>query len=394
MYDVSLDLRKIRRDTPTCEGQTFLDNAGSALSPTIVNETLVAHLAREQEVGGYVAADMAFPRITEATAHVGQLVGAAIHQIAWQPSATAAWNRAISSIPFTDGDRVLTTSAEYASNVIPLLQAHKKVGLQVEVIPDGPDGAADPVAFEAMLDSRVKAVVITHAPSQNGLLVDAHAFGEVLRDAGSPAWFLLDACQSVGQIPIDMGSIGADFVTATGRKWIRGPRGTGFLAISERALVELEPDPMAMCGAPWRGGTDYQPVETATRFQSSEMSIAGLLGLGAAAAYALDLGIDHIRGQVNALASNLREQLDAIAGVRVLDRGRERTGIVVFAVPGDNALVEASKLRTKGITVTPVVNLTNPSDYLSTGATCILRASPHVYNSEPDLARLVAALGD
>jgi len=358
---MSLDLSKLRRDTPTCEGQTFLDNAGSALSPTIVNETLIAHLALEQEVGGYVAAETALHRITEATAAVGRLVGAAPHQIAWQPSATAAWNRAISSIPFCDGDRVLTTSAEYASNVIPLLQAHKRVGLAVEVIPDGPDGAADPVAFAAMLDDRVKALALTHAPSQNGLLVDAHAFGEILRAANSPAWFLLDACQSVGQMPIDMGSIGADFVTATGRKWIRGPRGTGFLAVSDRALAELEPDPMDMCGAVWLGGTSYQPAEGATRFQSFETSIAGLLGLGAAATYALDLGLDNIRECVNALAGSLRSQLNDVAGVRVLDRGRERTGIVVFSVPGDNAVAAVTELRTNGITVTPVGHLTNRS---------------------------------
>lgn len=358
----------------------------------IVNETLIAHLALEQEVGGYVAAELALPRITEATAAVGRLVGAPPHHIAWQPSATAAWNRAISSIPFSAGDRVLTTSAEYASNVIPLLQAHKLVGIQVEVIPDGPDGAADPVAFAAMLDDRVKAVAITHAPSQNGLLVDAHAFGEVLRAANSPAWFLLDACQSVGQMPIDMDSIGADFVTATGRKWIRGPRGTGFLAVSDRALAELEPEPMDMCGAMWLGGTDYRPVETATRFQSFEMSIAGLLGLGAAAAYALDLGLDQIRERVNDLAGGLRNELDHVGGVRVLDRGTERTGIVVFAIPGDNAFAAATELRKNGITVTPVGPLTNPDDYQATGATCVLRASPHIYNDDADLARLASAL--
>ncbi|NQU36976.1 MAG: aminotransferase class V-fold PLP-dependent enzyme, partial [Actinobacteria bacterium] len=350
MPDMSLDLARTRRETPTCEAQTFLDSAGSALSPTIVNETLIAHLKLEQEVGGYVAAAQVLPGITDATATVGALVGAAPHQIAWQPSATAAWNRAISSIPFRDGDRVLTTSAEYASNVIPLLQAHKKVGLEIDVIPDGPDGAADPIAFDAMLDDRVRAVAITHAPSQNGLLVDAQAFGDVLRARNSNAWFLLDACQSVGQMPIEMGSIGADFVSATGRKWIRGPRGTGFLAVSDRALGELEPDPMDMCGAMWLGGTDYQPVENATRFQSFEMSIAGLLGLGAAAAYALELGLDQIRNRVSELASGLREDLDRIAGVRVLDRGSERTGIVTFAVPGDNAFVAANELRASGVT--------------------------------------------
>ncbi len=391
---MALDLTQLQRDTPTCANQNFLDNAGSALSPTIVNDTLSRHLELEQQVGGYVAAEHALPAITEATVALANLVGAAPHQIAWQPSATAAWNRAVSSVPLQRGDRILTTSAEYASNVIPFLQARKRLGVDVEVIPNGPDGSADPAALAHMLDGRVKVVAITHAPSQNGLLVDVQAIAEVLRASKSPAWFFLDACQSVGQLPIDMTELRADFVTATGRKWLRGPRGTGFLAVSDRALAELEPNPMDMCGAMWLGDNDYERFENATRFQSFEMSIAGVLALGAAAQYALDLGLAEIRLRIDSLAGELRSQLDEIPGVRVVDRGTAQSGIVAFAIPGDNAFTAASRLRERGITLTPVTALTNPSDYASTDATCILRASPHIYNDKDDLNSLVAALTD
>ncbi len=252
-----------------------------------MNDAVISYLRDEQRVGGYLAAQDNGASIWGTITSIAQLVGVTPQRVALTSSATAAWNRAISSIEFTPGDRVLTTRAEYASNVLPLLQAHRRNGISVEFIPNGPDGVADPAAFAAMLDERVKAVAITHAPSQNGLLVDAAAFGSALREADSSAWYLLDACQSVGQVAVPMDKIGADFVTATGRKWLRGPRGTGFLTVSDRVLDSLEPYPIDMCGATWQGGLDYRPADIAMRFQSFEMSYAGVVGLGAAVDYAL-----------------------------------------------------------------------------------------------------------
>jgi selenocysteine lyase/cysteine desulfurase len=389
---MTIDVAACRADTPACEGQAFLDNAGSALSPTAVTRTVIDYLKREQEVGGYAAMDEAQDRILAVNASAGELVGVPVDQVALQTSATAAWRRAFGSIPLRAGDRILTTRAEYASNVLPMLQASRRVGAIVEFIPDGPDGTVDPAALGAMLDERVRVVAITHAASQNGLIVDAAGIGAVLRESGSPAWYLLDACQSFGQLPVDMTAIGADFIAATGRKFLRGPRGTGFLAVSPRVLAELEPVPIDMFGTAWDGDQSYELSATASRYQSFETSYAAVLGLGAAIDYSLALGLHNIRERINALATSLRAQLSELPGVRVLDRGAEQSGIVVFSCPGDNSWDAVRELRAKTVTVTAVTRPTNPPDVDKYGASCVLRASPHVFNTDEDLAALVAAL--
>jgi selenocysteine lyase/cysteine desulfurase len=387
-----IDVAAARADTPACEGQVFLDNAGSALSPSRVTRTVIDYIEREQQIGGYAAMEEAQDELLAVTASAGALVGVPADQVALQTSATAAWLRAFGSIPLQAGDRILTTKAEYASNVLPMLQAARRAGASVEFIPDGSDGTVDPAALAAMLDERVKAVAITHAASQNGLVADANGIGEVLRRSGSNAWYLLDACQSLGQLPVDMNETGADFIAATGRKFLRGPRGTGFLAVSPRVLNELEPVPIDMFGTAWDGDQGYELSPTASRYQSFEMSYSAMLGLGAAIDYALTIGIDQIHARINRLATTLRSELAAIPNVRVLDRGSQKSGIVVFSCPGADSWSAVRELRAHGVTVTAITRPTNPPDVDSYESSCVLRASPHIFNTEDDLAALVNAL--
>lgn len=389
---MSIDVSAVRADTPACHDQAFLDNAGSALSPKVVTQTVIDHLDREQEIGGYAAMEEAEDRLFAVVASAGRLVGVSPDQIALQPSATYAWLRAFTSIPLDAGDRILTTRAEYASNALAMIQAARRAQATVEFVPNGPDGSVDPTALADLLDERVKVVAITHAASQNGLVADATRIGSVLRDSGSRAWYVLDACQSVGQLPVDLASVGADFIAATGRKFLRAPRGTGFLAVSERVLAELEPVPIDMFGAVWDGEFGYELSPTATRYQSFETSYAGVLGLGAAIDYALDIGVEATHARIAGLADSLRSKLANVDGVRVLDRGTEKSGIVVFSCPGGDDWATVRALRSKGVIVTAVTRLTNPSHVDTYESNCVLRASPHIYNTESDLDRLISAL--
>lgn len=387
-----LSVDQLRADTPECEGQVFLDNAGSALSPSVVNQAILDHLQLEQKVGGYAAEEEARPALEALKSDLGTLTGTEPHQVAFATSATPAYHRALSSVPLGKGDRVLISSAEYGNNLLHLLQLRDRLGFTLEIIPDGEDGAASPEAFAEMLDGRVNLLVLTHAPSQNGLVVDATAFGRILAEQDHPAWFLLDTCQSIGQLPVDLEYIGADFVIGTGRKWLRGPRGTGFLATSQRVLDELEPVPVELFGASLtKDGYVLNP--DASRFSSFELPYASLLGLGAAVRYALDLGINNIFARIQELATSLRSKLSEQDQVRVLDRGTVQSGIVTFSVPGNDATERALQLRDLGIAVTPVLTSVNPTDVARMDAPCILRASPHVYNTESELDQLVDAVG-
>ena len=390
---MTIDLAKVRADTPACQDQAFLDNAGSALTPTVVTDAVIDHLRLEQEVGGYVAAEQSATALANTRISISDLINCPADQIALQTSATAAWSRAVSSLPLQPGDRVLISSAEYASNVLPFLQIARSLDLTIEIIPNGPDGTASPDALADMLDARVKAVCVTHAPSQNGLVVDAVRIGDAIRASNFQPWYLLDACQSIGQLRVNSHSIGADFISATGRKWLRAPRGTGFLFVSRRTLAELEPHPIDMFGALWDGDRSYTAAATVNRFESFETSYANQLGLGVAVDYALQLGIDNITARVTELAEDLRAHLAETPGVRVVDRGQTTSGIVTFALPDPtDPIAIVRELRSDGITVTALGPATNPKDFATFDANCVLRASPHVYNTAADNSQLCSGL--
>lgn len=387
-------LDQLRADTPGCAAGVYLDAAGSALPIAAVTEAQISHLRREAQIGGYAAAAEAADRLELAKAAAGELVGVPGEQIAWQPNATSGFTRAVSSVPLRAGDRILTTSAEYASNVLPMLQLARRAGATVEFLPDGADGAVDLDALAASLDDRVRIVATTHAPSQNGLICDAAGIGRLLRESGSEAWYVLDACQSAGQLPLDLPGIGCDFLAATGRKFLRGPRGTGFLAVSRRVLAELEPVPIDMLGSTWLGGRDYVWSATAARFQQFETSYAGLAGFGVALRYALDLGVPAISERIRSLAARLRELLAQLPGVAVHDRGSTRGGIVTFTIAGLDGPEACTALRSRGITVVPSERQTNPDDFDAHGITSMLRASPHVYTTPDELRLLTEAVAD
>ncbi|MCX6433428.1 MAG: aminotransferase class V-fold PLP-dependent enzyme, partial [Actinobacteria bacterium] len=326
-----LNVDRLRADTPGCTEVTHLNNAGSALPPAVVTDTMVHHLRREERIGGYEAHAEAADRIEAVRSSAATLVGARPDQMALLESATAAWSGGLAAIAFTrplrPEDRILVSSAEYASNVIPLMQLAMTTGARLEFIPDGDDGCLDVAAFTDLLDTDVAIVAVTHCPSQNGLINDVASVGAAL--AGTDTWYLVDACQSIGQLPVDAVAIGADFVSATGRKFLRGPRGTGFLYASDRALDELEPFPLDLHSATWTSeGYEVQP--SARRFEYWEQSYAALLGMGAAIDYALDCGMDALSLRIAELAAYARAGLEQIPGVQINDRGVRRGGIVTF----------------------------------------------------------------
>jgi cysteine desulfurase / selenocysteine lyase len=391
-----LDIEALRADTPGCTHVTHLNNAGCALPPGIVTDTMVEHLRREEAIGGYEAHAEARDRVAGVYASVGELINAPIERIALVESATVAWDRGLQAIAFSEplqpGDRMLVSGSEYASNVLPLLQLARRTGASVEVIPDGDDGTVDVEALGAMLDERVRIVSVNHAPSQNGLVNDVVAIGDMLRIQGSPAWYLVDACQSVGQMPVDMGRIGCDVLSATGRKFLRGPRATGFLVVSQRMLDDLEPFPLDLHAATWTTLEDYEVAEGAARFESWERAYAALLGMGAAIDYALACGIEPIAERISALASRLRTGLDEIPGVMVRDRGSVQSGIVTLRV--DDAAGVVAGLRARGINTSLSTPDYSRIDFGRDQATGLVRISPHAYNTEDEVDRAIAAVAE
>jgi selenocysteine lyase/cysteine desulfurase len=348
------------------------------------------HLAREAEIGGYEAADEAVVRVEHTYDAIASLLGCGRDEVALVENATRAWDMAFYALRFGPGDRILTGQAEYASNVIALLQVARRTGASVEVVPDDVHGQFSLVELRRMMDRHVKLIALTHVPSNGGLVNPASAVGAVARDAGVP--FLLDACQSVGQMPLDVDELGCDMLAATGRKYLRAPRGTGFLYVRRRWIEEMEPPFLDLHAAAWTAPDAFEIRRDARRFETWEGFVAGRIGLGVAVDYALGWGLEATRERVSELARSLRAQLATIPGVVVHDKGIVRCGIVTFTKSSEDAPAVHRRLRAEGINTSISVPDHARFDMAVRGLPALVRASVHYYNTQEEVERFCSAV--
>jgi selenocysteine lyase/cysteine desulfurase len=387
---MDFDLERVRAETPGCARVLHFNNAGAGLMPQPVLDAVVAHLEREASMGGYEAADAAHDAVAHVYDAAASLINAHSDEIAVVENATRAWDMAFYSVPIGPGDRILTAMAEYASNYIAYLQVAARTGAVIEVIPDDETGQLSVDALRGMIDERVKLIAITHVPTNGGLVNPAAAVGRVAREAGIP--YLLDACQSVGQLPVDVEAIGCDMLSATGRKYLRGPRGTGFLYVRRALLERLMPPFLDLHAATWVARDAYEIRPDARRFENWETNYATKIGLGVAIDYARSWGIEATWERIRALATLLRARLGAMPGVTVRDSGAEQCGIVTFTTEGREPAQMVDKLLAQGINVSfTTVNGTR-LDMEARGLTAMVRASVHYYNSEDEIERFCTAL--
>ena len=388
-----MDIDAIRAQTPGCAGRIHLNNAGAALLAQPTLDAMTGQLRREAEAGGYEAAAEARDAIAATYDAIAELVGGQGEEIALFDNATHAWNAAFYSVPLRPGDQILTGRAEYGSNVLAYWQAAGRAGAEVVVVPDDEHGQLDLAALERLAGQRTRLIGVSHVPTSGGLVQPAAAVGRIARACG--ALYLLDATQSAGQFPVDVDAIGCDMLTGTGRKFLRGPRGTGFLWVRNAALDRLDPFVAEIGSADWDGDHGFAWAPGARRFATWEHSYVNVLGLGAAVRQALDLGLEAIGQRAIALGAKLRDQLAALPGVTVYDLGQVRCAIVTAKISGLAAEQAAAALRGAGVNVSTTVPRHNPLDTQDRDVHPLIRFSPHYYNTEEEIDRAterVAAL--
>jgi selenocysteine lyase/cysteine desulfurase len=387
-----LDIQKLREDTPGCGHCVHFDNASAGLMPRPVLDAMLEHLNRESRFGGYQSADDAADAVHEVYALVARLTGALPGNIALVENATAAFFQALSGFDFQPGDIIVTTRNDYISNQLAYLSLAQRRGVEVRRAADLASGGADPQSVREFLrHPRVRLLAVTWVPTNSGLIQPVEALGEIAEATGVP--YLIDACQAVGQLPVDVQRLRCDFLCASARKFLRGPRGIGFLYVSGRALNRGHcPLYIDMRAAEWVTADTYQVAPDARRFENWEFAYSLVLGLGEAVRYARAVGVEAGGERARQLAAAIRDELRDVPGFRVLDRGKELAAIVTVEVAGRQATDLVRSLRDRKINTSATFREWAILDMDDKHATSAVRISPHYYNTEEEVATVVEAL--
>jgi cysteine desulfurase / selenocysteine lyase len=387
----AFDVDAARALTPGCDSVLHLNHAGASLAPQPVLDAVIGHLQLEATMGGYEAAAEAASELDRTYGALAELIGCDSDELALTDSATRSWQSALNALPISAGQQVITTRAEYGSNGIALLQLKARTGCELVLIDDDADGQVDLDALGRALEAdRVAVVSLTHVPTQSGLVNPAVAVGQLCRAAG--VTYLLDACQSAGQLALDVHELGCHILTGTGRKFLRAPRGTGFLYI-ERGLAQLLEPPMIDTGPVlWASPDRYELRPDTRRFEMWESYVAGRIGLGVAVDHALGWGIESIAARTAALAAGLRARLAEISGVTVRDRGKQLCAITTFTVDGVTPEEVAARLRAQATNVSVSRATSSQFDLPHRGLEAVVRASVHYVTTDEELDKAAAQI--
>lgn len=387
---LAFDIERARRDTRGCERLIHFNNAGAALPPAPVADALYTYLRQEELEGGYEVMARRIGDLEHFYFAAARLLNCSPGEIAFADSATRAWDAAFYAFDFAPGDRILAGSAEYGSNLVALLHLQRRRGVEIVWVPDDESGQIDVAALASLIDPRVKLICLTQVPSGGGLVNPAAAVGQVAKAAGIP--YLLDACQALGQLPVNVEEIGCDLLCGTGRKFLRGPRGTGLLYVRQGLVEQLQPNQLNHHAAELLSASAYRLRPDARRFECWERSCAGQLALGLAIDYALEWGLEAIAGRIGQLAAELRRQLVSLDGVSVADRGVEQCGIVTFHAAQLGAEQLQRRLAARGINTSMVPFSANPVSSRHHPHPPLLRASLHYYNTLEEIERFIGEL--
>ncbi|MEM9677826.1 MAG: aminotransferase class V-fold PLP-dependent enzyme [Pseudomonadota bacterium] len=380
-----IDIEKIREDTPGCKKVLHFNNAGSSLMPEPVFAAVQRVLHDENTVGGYEAERRAKDDIAAFYSEFATLLNCAADEIAYVENATRAWDMAFYGLRLEPGDRVITHGSEYASNYLALLQQSHRLGFEIDLVPSDASGQIDVDALDQMIGPKTKLITITHVPTQGGLINPAAAIGRIAKKHG--VVYLLDACQSVGQLDVDVSEIGCDMLSGTGRKFLRGPRGTGFLYVSKGIIDKIDPPFVDLHSATWTEADSFEFAAGARRFENWESFVAGRVGLMEAVKYANAVGPKNIERRVDALAQDLRDTLTVLRGVQVHDLGEKKCGIVTFTKNGVDLFELAVKLREAGMNVSVSKMTSARLDLEPRNLAAMIRASVHYFNTQAEIER-------
>lgn len=380
-----MNTEKIRQDIRgLSDGKIFLNNAGSSLMPSIVVDSMKEYLELEEQIGGYETANRKADILEKFYDEAAELINAKPSNIAFATSATEAYAKALSSIMFEEDDVIITTADDYISNQITFISLQKKLKVNIIRTKNLSDNELDLEDLENLIKKyNPKLIAVTHIPTNSGLIQNVEGVGRLCKQYD--VLYLVDACQSVGQLAVDVEKIGCDFLSATGRKFMRGPRGTGFLYVSDKVLEQnYAPLLLDMRGADWTEFNNYELFKTAKRFESWEISYASLMGFTKALQYANNIGLNAIEHYNRGLSVRLRENLRN-SGFNVWDWGENLSSIVTFSGPDGDLEKIQHVLKEHNVFFSVTHKNSALIDFARKNINGIVRLSPHYFNTVEEI---------
>ena len=366
------------------------NHSGAGLPSPETVQAVVDHLRLEAERGPMEAGAIASDAIRNSYQVAAQLLGCAPQDVAFGTSHGQLYGNLIASIPLSAGDKIFVSRQEWIGNVLCLQRSANLSGASLSLMASDDTSAVDPIALGESLSSEVRIVALTWIGAGSALINPAAAIGAAIRHAGSSAFFIIDASQAIGQVPINVAEIGCDALIACGRKFLRGPRGTALAYISPRLAAEIVPRSIDNVSSTLSNG-NVVVANSAQAFEFGEESVALKLGLGKAIEQALSLGVDRIRLKLHHKAAILRQALAVVPGVQLLDLGNSKGAAVTFAINGVACATAKQRLADQGINIGMNGPGYTPYDLSIRGISELLRASVHLSTTDDDIALIVNA---
>lgn len=397
-FDVDL----ARQETFGCHRLIHLDNAGAALPPDCVTETYIAALQEEAEIGSYRSARKQTAALRQTYAELAQLLNCHVSEIALVESGSRAWDLSFSMIQLAPGSVIVTTEYEYANNYIMMLRAARQCNCRIEFIRLDEGGDISLSHLSELIDAwgkDIRVISVTHVPTHNAIINPVEKIGQLIRSAktsgalADTAVYMVDACQSVGQMPVDVQNIRCDVLTICSRKFLRGPRGVAAIYFRKETLDReiasnnAEPTFLNIPGFTWVQEHSYEMRRDGRCFETWESNYSAKTAFGRAINYYMARDPIGVERYVTGLAAHLRKVLRNVNGVSLTDVGANKSALVTFSMKGLPANGILHELEANNINVSIIDRRTAHINMNKRQQHFLLRSAVHYYNTKDEVEK-------